>query len=64
MGFQIAFAQSKESEKELKKMGFTKREVYIKHTSKKKEKGDSEFFSMRNPPYQFCTTNFWGAGPD
>ncbi len=63
MGFQVAFAYSNESEKELKKMGFTKETVYMRHTSKKKKEGDSEFFRMRSTPWQFCTTEFWGAGP-
>lgn len=63
MGFQVAFAYSKKSEKELKEMGFRKETIYIKHTSKDKEKGNREFFKMCYPPYQFCTTSFWGAGP-
>ena len=64
VGFQVAFAYSEESEKELKKMGFTKETVYMKHTSKDKHEGDKEFFTMDYIPYQFCTTSFWGAGPD
>ena len=63
MPFQVAFAYSEESKKELKKMGFTKETVYMRHTSLKKGAGDSEFFSMRARPWQFCTTDYWGAGP-
>jgi hypothetical protein len=75
MSFQVAFAWSKESEEEMVKMGFTKREVYMKdapppgplepgegHTAKQRTLGDKEFFAMNRPPYQFATTSYWGAG--
>jgi hypothetical protein len=68
MGYQIAFAWSEETEAELKANGFEKREVYIKNappgiTSESNEKGNSEFFRMNYPPFQFITTSYWGAGP-
>lgn len=62
--FQIAFAFSKPTEKELLKKGFIKQEVYIKYTTDKKVKAEKEIFAMENPPYQFCATNYWGVGVD
>jgi hypothetical protein len=70
MPFQIAIAFSKDCEKELKEKGFEKQEVYIKHFSKGHsdsqmiKNGDKDFFAMQHKPYQFLTSNFWGAGPD
>jgi hypothetical protein len=74
MAFQVAFAWSDRSEAELKSLGFEKREVYMKsapygppiggdetHTDMQKRLGDQEFFKMLHPPFQFCTTSFWGA---
>lgn len=69
MPYQIAFAYSKECEKELIKKGFKKTEVYIKSFSGTKpnsdiacKEGDSDFFRMESTPYQFITTSWWGAG--
>lgn len=63
--FQIAFAWSPEVAAELEKQGFRKEEVYIKWFGGTKAQGDSEFFRMKpSPPYQFCTTDYWGAGAD
>lgn len=75
MGIQIALAYSAETEQELLRMGFTKTEVYVKsppvaspvpdgvtRTEHEKNLGDAEFFSMKNPPYQFATFTYWGAG--
>lgn len=72
MGIQIALCWSPETEEELKKMGFEKREIYCKPAPYSPEGtkgeiflGDSEFFKMRHPPFQFVTTSWWGAaGPD
>lgn len=69
MGIQIALAWSKDCEKELKEMGFEKKEVYIKSapagtTKESNKKGDAEFFKMNRSPYQFVTTSFWGACAD
>lgn len=71
MPIQIALSWNKETEKELIEKGFTKREVYVKdffapgcaNSSEMEKKGDSDFFKMKNPPYQFKTTSWWGAGP-
>jgi hypothetical protein len=63
MAYQVIFAYDKPCEKELIKMGFTKETVYMKHTFKGKKEGDSEIFNMKDRPFQFCTTDFWGAGP-
>ena len=68
MGIQIALVWSKDTEKELIKMGFKKREVYTKpapisiNTEEEKIAGDNEFFKMQYTPYQFVTTSWWGAG--
>lgn len=64
MGYQIAFCWSEESESELIKMGFKKKEVYIKNaplgmTRESNDKGDQEFFNMRNPPGQYITSSYW-----
>jgi hypothetical protein len=70
MSIQIALKWSDETEVELKKMGFVKREVYIKEARAGKNSeesnilGDREFFEMSRPPYQFVTTSWWGACPD
>lgn len=62
MSFQIATAWTEESEEELKKMGFEKREVYMKASPNgSTNEGISEFFSMHSKPLQFATTPFWGA---
>jgi hypothetical protein len=76
MGLQVAFAWDEKSAKEMERMGFEKREVFIKrapnafplpegktHTEHEKALGDSEFFGMESPPYQFATVDYWGAGP-
>lgn len=68
MSIQIALAWSPECERELRAKGFEKCEVYVKHvggggTSKEKQTaGDHEFFAMKDPPFQFVTTSWWGAG--
>lgn len=64
MPFSIAFAWSKEIEKELEDKGFEKRTVYIKQTGEKKAAAEHEFWEMKQPPFQFAVTDFWGAGPD
>lgn len=71
MPYQIAFAWSKKTEAELKELGFEKKEVYVKSFSSSGnsaamcKKGDSQFFNMRNPPFQFGTLySFWCAGTD
>lgn len=72
MPYQIAFAWSKKTEAELKELGFEKREVYVKsfysagnsNSDEMCKAGDSKFFQMRNPPFQFGTFSFWGAGND
>jgi len=69
MPLQIALCWNEKSAEEMESMGFEKREVYIKKapgviSKEAKERGDAEFFSMRHPPYQFCTTDYWGAGPE
>ena len=67
---QIAFAWSKESEKELIKKGFEKEEVYTKiyfegkDSDEAEKNGDNDFFDMKNKPYQFITTSWWGARYD
>jgi hypothetical protein len=33
-----------------------------KNSKEETEKGDSDFFNMKNPPFQFVTTSYWGAG--
>ncbi len=69
MPIQIALAWNNHSEKELIEMGFKKQEVYTKqapsgkNSDEAEKKGDSEFFSMAYPPFQFVTTSWWGAGP-
>jgi len=76
MGLQVAFAWSDECATELEKLGFEKREIYIKraptafpvpegatHAEHEKRLGDKEFFAMNRPPFQFVTTSFWGGGP-
>ncbi|MDY6896286.1 MAG: hypothetical protein SVO01_12860 [Thermotogota bacterium] len=70
MRIQIALAWSDKCEKEMIEMGFTKREVYVKSppfgltTQEQISAGDSEFYMMENPPDQFVTTSWWGAGPE
>lgn len=71
MGYQIALAWSEKSEKELLEMGFKKREVYMKiapsgggTSEQEKIAGDKQFFGMKNPPFQFVTTSYWGSGYD
>lgn len=69
MGYRIAFEWDKECEKELIEKGFKKREVYIKYDSKgptdiDNEAGNAEFFAMKNKPFQFITTSWWGACVD
>lgn len=77
MGYQVAFCWNEDSEKELQSMGFEKREVYIKkapsafpvpdgktHTEHERYLGDKEFFGMNQPPFQFATVSYWGAGND
>lgn len=76
MGLQVAFAWNEKSAKEMESMGFSRREVFVKqspsafplpegktHTDHEKALGDSEFFGMESPPYQFATVSYWGAGP-
>lgn len=75
MGYQVAFAYSEKTAAELESMGFRKQEVYIKqapsafpvpngvsHSEHEKQLGDREFFAMQNPPFQFATVSYWGAG--
>ena len=67
MGYQIAFIWSANSAAELESKGFKKQEVYIKEgtggpTVEANKKGDAEFFHMKNKPYQFVTTGYWGMG--
>ena len=70
MAIQIVLSHSKESEEELIKMGFNKTEVYTKlvdgggNTDEQIKIGDTEFFSMKNKPYQFLTSSWWGASVD
>ena len=70
MALQIALSWSKPCEQELKKLGFRKRTVYMKHvegggtTKQEVEKGDGQFFAMSVPPNQFVTTSWWGAGTE
>ena len=69
MSIQIALAWNEECEKELKRMGFRKQEVYLKQappgmTKESNSAGDREFFSMKAKPFQFVTTSYWGAGPE
>jgi hypothetical protein len=72
MPIQIALAWNDETEKELREKGFRKREVYVKdfyapncaNSDEMCEKGNSDFFRMNRPPYQFITTSWWGAGND
>lgn len=70
MGYQVAFIWSEKSAVELESMGFKKQEVYMKEgpggsTVEANKKGDAEFFHMKQKPYQFITTSYWGAGnPD
>lgn len=71
MSLQLAFAWSEETEKELKAMGFVKRELYVREAPwpvgctgsvQQCHLGDEEFFRMNSPPYQFITISFWGMG--
>lgn len=68
MAKQIAFAYSKESEKELLEKGFKPTIVYIKdvqgggNTNQQVTIGDNDFLKMTYPPFQFVTTSYWGAG--
>ena len=75
MGLQVAFAWNADSAAEMERMGFERREVFMKrapssfpvpegktHSDHEKELGDSEFFGMDSPPYQFATVAYWGAG--
>jgi len=65
---QIAFAWSKETEKELIKKGFEKEVVYTKSyfevddSDDAEKNGDRDFFDMKYTPYMFITTSWWGAG--
>ena len=73
MAIQIVLVWSPECEEEMKKMGFAKREVYIKSapngegikgymTEAQVKAGDREIFGMKNPPFQFVSTSWWGSG--
>ena len=71
MPYQVAFLWSNESEAELLQKGFRKTEIYVrecphfqgcKDSEESCKKGDSDFFSMNHPPFQFKTTSYWGAG--
>jgi len=70
MPFQIALAWSDECERELLAKGFKKREVYVRdfygecstNSDVACKAGDSDFFRMKYPPFQFITTSYWGAG--
>lgn len=70
MAIKIALAWSKECENELIASGFKKREVYIsddvpgKNTEEQISNGDLQFYNMKNPPFQFVTTSWWGAAMD
>jgi hypothetical protein len=70
VAIQIALAWNADCEKELKELGFEKMEVYVKTvatgatTARQVAAGDSAFFRMRNKPFQFVTTSWWGAGQE
>lgn len=66
---QIVLAWSPACEAELKAIGFEKKEVYIKRApgitdAESKQLGERELFGMKNKPYQFCVTSYWGAYVD
>ncbi len=67
---QIALAYSPACEVELQKLGFEQRVVYVKpapsdfSNPNSAKLGDREFFGMSQPPFQFVTTSYWGAGAD
>lgn len=70
MALQIALEWSKECEQELIAAGFKKRNVYINddvpgsNSDEQIANGDSKFYNMKSPPFQFVTTSYWGAGFD
>ena len=67
----IILAANKESEEELKTMGFKKEEVWVNYNladgstdAERKASGDRKVFAMRHRPFMFCTTSWWGMGVD
>lgn len=75
MSVQIVFAWNEACEQELLRMGFEKKEVYIKsapippdgegsYTERQNKAGDAQIFQMDHKPFQFITTSWWGAGPE
>lgn len=68
MAIIIVLAASPACEAELETMGFKKREVWAKMappgpTPEAIEKGESEMFRMKSPPFQFLVKSWWGMGP-
>jgi hypothetical protein len=64
MPMQIAIAYSNDSKVELEHLGFREQTVMMKWDGTSKEEGERQFFAMRKKPFQFCSVDFWGAGPD
>jgi hypothetical protein len=66
----IVLAASEESKAELKEMGFKEQTVLVHYSlavdsdqAKEKAKSESRMFAMRDVPFMFTTTSWWGAGP-
>lgn len=64
MPYAIIFIPQEGSEAEMEKLGFKKRTVWMKDAHFDKSKAEREIFDMKQTPYQFVVTSYWGAGRD
>lgn len=60
----VAFATSPDCKTELEAMGFRETTVMLKASGESKEDAERAFWKMKNKPYQFAVTDYWGASPD